>query len=344
MVSIQHNVSIRELNTFRVAGTARCLARIERPEDLLELRTARDFSLSEFLPLGQGSNLLFTRDYPGWILQMTIGGTFIVRETDIAVWVRVGAGIPWHDLVMDTVERGWYGLENLALIPGSVGAAPVQNIGAYGVELADVFDSLTAVDMQSGDFLTLAAVDCGFGYRSSRFKRERQLVITDVTLRLSKKPALLVEYGDLEKTLDAMNIQNPQAKDVARAVIRIRQSKLPDPLQLGNAGSFFKNPTIPTSQGDTLRASHPKIPLHPVGEDLVKVSAAWLVESCGWKGQRKGDCGVYAKHALILVNYGQANGAAIADLARAIQKDVFKTFGIFLDPEVNFIPSERNGS
>lgn len=290
--------------------------------------------------LGGGSNVVFTKDWPGTILLNRIGGIEVVRSFKHCVWVRVGGGVVWHDLVTWAVAAGYGGLENLSLIPGTVGAAPIQNIGAYGVELRDVFVQLEAVDLEGGTRRIFRRVDCQFGYRDSIFKGvlRGRYAITQVTLRLRKAPHRLhLDYGDIRRQLTAHGVLQPGIADVAEAVIAIRRAKLPDPAVLGNCGSFFKNPEISHAEWVRLQASWPEAPHFPLPDGRIKVPAGWLIEQCGWKGYRQGSVGVYERQALVLVNLGGATGAEVAAMAAAIQASVKEKFGIFLEAEVNLI-------
>lgn len=289
--------------------------------------------------LGGGSNVLFAGDFPGLVLLNRIGGIRIEEEDGGEVLLSAGGGVNWHELVLWTLNHHIYGLENLSLIPGTVGAAPIQNIGAYGVELRDVFHSLQAVELATGEMHTFGPKACEFGYRDSVFKRERKgdFFITRVFLRLSRKPRLNLTYGAIGKTLAGMGVSDPSPKDVSRAVVHIRQSKLPDPAQIGNAGSFFKNPEVPVEVFDRLREQFPDIVSYPLPGGRVKVPAGWLIERAGWKGRRIGNTGCYDHQALVIVNYGGATGAEIWAHARRVADSVEETFGLRLHPEVNVV-------
>ncbi len=337
MAKIIENAVLDHLTTFQVPARGRYLAAIESVDDLKVVREHPQFSDDRFLVLSGGSNILFSGDYAGLVLQMGIAGLEIVDETERAVWLKVGAGINWHELVVKAVDSGWYGIENLALIPGLAGAAPVQNIGAYGVELQDVFHELTAFDIRTGEVITYGREECGFGYRQSIFKQQPNLIVTAITIKLSKIPAVNISYGAIQDTLTYNDIDNPTPSDVLSTVIAIRRSKLPDPVKLGNAGSFFKNPVIPVSQADRIKGEYPAFPAYRAEEGRVKTSAAWLIEQSGWKGHRQGNCGVYEKHALVLVNYGGATGADILGLVKDVQNSVHDKFDISLEPEVRII-------
>ena len=287
--------------------------------------------------LGGGSNILFTQNVDGVLLKNEIKGIDIIDEDNEAVLVRVGGGENWHQFVMWSLSHNLSGIENLALIPGTVGAAPIQNIGAYGVEQQDNFHSLEAIDLENGIKSTYYKGDCDFGYRNSIFKNDLkgQVLITHVTYQLSKKANINIQYGAIQSTLEEKNITDPSILDVANAVITIRQSKLPDPKELGNTGSFFKNPIIPMEQFDSLKSNFENIVSYPVSDTHIKVPAAWLIDQCELKGYRKGDAGIHKNHALILVNYGNAKGSEMLELAEMVMDEVRTKFGIELEPEVN---------
>jgi len=341
MVSIQSNVSLKPYNTFGIEASARYWVEIESQEDLKTLLQLSEFLALPKLVLGGGSNILLTRNFDGVVVKNNILGVEIIRDDERHVYVRAGAGENWHQFVQFCVQRNLAGLENLSLIPGTVGAAPMQNIGAYGVEIEQAFEQLEAVDIQTGEVRTFRHADCRFGYRESVFKHEAKgrYIITHVVFRLDKTPTFHTSYGAIRETLAEMGVSDEALtiQAVSEAVIRIRRSKLPDPAQIGNAGSFFKNPEIPQAHYDRLKAVHPDMPGYPVGEGAVKVPAGWLIERCGWKGRRVGNTGVHAKQALVLVNHGGASGQEIRELAGAVQASVQQQFGIGLTPEVNFI-------
>lgn len=337
MLRVTENVDLSGLSTFRVPARGRRLAVIDSAADLEELRARPDCAPEDLLTLGHGSNILFAGDFDGCLLKIATDDIRIADQNESFVWLDVGAGADWPVLVEYTVAAGWSGIENLALIPGTVGAAPVQNIGAYGVELADVFHSLTACDLTSGRMKEYAAADGGFGYRNSFFKANPQLVILRVTLRLAKQFTPRLDYGDLAGHLERSGIAQPNAVAVLNAVSEIRRSKLPDLLQLGNGGSFFKNPVVSADAAENLQSRYPDVPLYAAGAGEFKISAAWLIERCGWKGQRRGNCGVYEKHALVLVNYGGASGSELVLLAADIVDSVRQKFAVILYPEVKII-------
>ena len=286
---------------------------------------------------------MLTGNLSGLVLRLGIGGVEEQGREGDTVWVRVGAGVPWHDFVMETLQRGWYGLENLSLIPGSVGAGPMQNIGAYGVELEERFHALEAVEVNTGEVHIFSHSDCRFGYRESVFKRglKGQYVITHVTFRLSTVPELRLDYGAIRGELDRAGIDTPTPQSVSDAVIRIRQSKLPDPAVVGNAGSFFKNPVLNESAFQRLLAAHPDVPNYPAPQG-VKVAAGWLIDQAGWKGHDRKTHGVHDRQALVLVHHGGATGAELVQLSRDIQADVSAKFGVDLEREVNVIPAPES--
>lgn len=333
---IEQNVSLKSYNTFRLNAEAKLLARVNAVPQLQELLKDAKLKSEERFILGGGSNILLTRNIDGLVIKNEISGIDVVDETATHYLVKSGAGVVWHELVLHCIQNGYAGIENLSLIPGNVGAAPMQNIGAYGVELKDVFHSLEAVEMATGNVETFSATDCDFGYRESVFKRKLkgQFVISSVTLKLSKEPNINTSYGAIEQELEAMGVSSPSIKDVSQAVINIRQSKLPDPKELGNSGSFFKNPVVPTSMYQDLKQKHPNIPGYPAGENT-KLAAGWLIEQCGWKGRVVGNTGSHAKQALVLVNYGGATGVEIFELSEQIMQSVYDTFGVQLEREVN---------
>ncbi|MEQ8580759.1 MAG: UDP-N-acetylmuramate dehydrogenase [Marinoscillum sp.] len=336
---IEENFSLKDHNTFRLDVRANLKVGITQPEELKELYDNPRYKTIKKLILGGGSNVLFTRNFLGLVLKMEIGGIAVEQDGADSVIVSFGAGENWHQCVLWAVEQGYAGIENLSLIPGTVGAAPMQNIGAYGVELKEVFHSLDAYDVKTGKISRFYNEDCKFGYRYSVFKgpRKDKYIITRVYLRLSKKPKFNITYGNLKETLEQMGVEELTLKNVSQAVINIRQSKLPDPLEIGNAGSFFKNPVIEKVYFDSLKAAFEDIPGYEVDEGSVKLPAAWLIDQCGWKGTRIGDIGVHDKQALVLVNHGNGKGKDILKLSMEIQKSVFSTFGVELEREVNVV-------
>ena len=337
-MNIQESISLKPFTTFGIDQKAKYFTRVGTLSELkAALLAAKEQQLPVFI-LGGGSNILLTRDIDALVIKLEIKGINLVKEEGDQLWVEVGAGEMWHELVLHSITQDWAGLENLSLIPGTVGASPMQNIGAYGVEIKDVFDSLQAMHRETLEMHSFDAEACQFGYRESVFKQtlKDQYVITSVTFRLCKTPKFHLEYGAIREVLAANGIEQPSIRSISDAVIQIRQSKLPDPKEIGNAGSFFKNPTIANAQFDALKAEYPSIPGYPSAEG-VKVAAGWLIEHAGWKGKRIGDVGVHAKQALVLVNYGGGSGEELKSLSEQIQASVFEKFGINLQPEVNFI-------
>jgi UDP-N-acetylmuramate dehydrogenase len=336
---LQTDVSLRPFNTMGIAARARLLLPICTLDELHAVRADPALNTLPRLVLGGGSNLLFTGDFDGLVLHMRGAGIAIVGETSDAVLVRAAAGESWHGLVSWTLAHGLGGLENLSLIPGSVGASPIQNIGAYGSELKDCFHRLTAFDFETGELLHLDRAACEFGYRDSVFKhrlRDRAIIL-DVTFALPKRWQPNLRYAELAQEVAARGKTAPGAADISDAVIAIRQRKLPDPALLGNAGSFFKNPVVPAAQRDALLVRHPGLVSYAQGDGSVKLAAGWLIDQCGWKGRAMGAAGVYEKQALVLVNRGGASGAEMVALAEAIQHDVEDRFGVRLEPEPVFV-------
>jgi UDP-N-acetylmuramate dehydrogenase len=339
-ISIQQDVMIKHLNTFGIEAKADYFAVIKDTQELIELLSIQNIHKIPKLILGEGSNILFTKNYAGLVIKNAIKGIQQLEEDKDHYWIQAGAGENWHEFVMHCIQRGYGGLENFSLIPGSVGAAPIQNIGAYGVELSENLFQLEALNLQDGSVRTFTNTECQFGYRDSVFKKlyKDQYAILNVVFRLNKNPKLHIDYGNLKETLQSMNVGQLNIKAISDAVIHIRQNKLPDPKKLGNAGSFFKNPIIPYTQFIELQNKYPQIPYYLTEKkDSIKLSGAWLIEQCGWKGKRFDDVGVYEKQALILVNYGNGSGVEILELANKIQSSVKNKFGIFLEPEVNLI-------
>jgi UDP-N-acetylmuramate dehydrogenase len=330
------NYSLKAFNTFGIDARARHFARFRSLDELEQLIgvVKRD----PLLILGGGSNVLFTKDVHGYVLKNEVSGIDIVKEDEDHVYVKAGAGENWHQLVLFCLEHNLAGMENLALIPGNVGASPMQNIGAYGVEVRDVFEHLEAFSIPDRKTVTFSNSDCEFGYRDSVFKNryKNQFVITHVTFRLNKHPVYHTSYGALNDELDKLG-RLVNIHSIADAVINIRRSKLPDPAVIGNAGSFFKNPTVSSMVYDQLKIRYPSIPGYPQGSNMVKLAAGWLIEQAGWKGYREGDAGCHAKQALVLVNYGAASGSQIYQLSQKIRKSVMDKFGVELEREVNVI-------
>jgi UDP-N-acetylmuramate dehydrogenase len=340
MLEILENVSLLPYNTFHIDARAKHFTKIRSLDDLRELRSSPLFSPLTLLILGGGSNVLFTRDFPGLAVKNEIKGITTVNENASSITLQVGSGENWHEFVMHCVERNLGGIENLSLIPGTVGAAPMQNIGAYGVEVKNVIRQVEAVELESGHVVNFSNEECQFGYRESFFKHagKDRYFISSVTLTLTKNNHLYnTSYGAIRETLQEMNVEEISVKAISDAVIRIRKSKLPDPAVVGNAGSFFKNPSVPLEQYEDLKKSFPSVPGFIDQGNMVKIPAGWMIEQCGWKGKKFQDAGVHPLQALVLVNYNQANGKEIWDLACNIQSSVHEKFKIKLHPEVNII-------
>jgi UDP-N-acetylmuramate dehydrogenase len=334
-LSVERRASLRAFNSFGLPAVAAALVRLRSEADVRRVVDHPEFGKATKLILGGGSNLVLTRDVASVVLKVEIPGRRLVRETPDAFIVEAGAGENWHDFVAWTLQQGWPGLENLALIPGLVGAAPVQNIGAYGVELANRFDSLDGVDLVTGRSVTLEAAQCGFGYRDSVFKHllAGKTLITRVRFRLAKAWVPVLGYLDLQKRVHDTGIAAPDAQTVFDWVCSIRRAKLPDPRVIGNAGSFFKNPVVSAEQCRDIIGRDPSIVHYPLPDGSAKLAAGWLIDACGWKGKSIGRAGVYERQALVLVNRGGAIGAEVLTLARAIQESVYGRFGIRLEPE-----------
>ena len=336
------NADLSRHNTLALPGSAALYAYITTSAQLEVLRDCPALAERPRFVLGGGSNLVLTGHFEGLLIHMAIAGRALLGEDADAWYVRAGAGEYWHDFVQWTLAQGWPGLENLSLIPGTVGAAPVQNIGAYGLEVAARLHSLDAFDMRSGKMLRLDRAACRFGYRDSLFKqegwhRDGHMVITGVTFRLPKQWKALTAYADIAQELAAQKIATPSAQQVATAVIAIRQRKLPDPAQIPNAGSFFNNPVVDAVTAERLLVMHPKMPRYPQADGRCKLAAGWLIEQAGWKGKNLGPVGMYDKQALVLVNHGDGKGADVTALMHAVQEDVQKTFGVALTPEPVFL-------
>ena len=339
-MEILQQTSLQPYNTFGLNQKAAFFCAIHTLEDF---ETVRKHTLEHQLPyliLGGGSNILLTQDFEGIALKNNLLGKRILEETNTHAIVEAAAGENWHEFVLWTLDNGYFGLENLSLIPGCVGAAPMQNIGAYGVEIKDHFHSLDAVRFDNGKTEIFNNSDCNFGYRESVFKRalKNQHLITAVRFQLSKTPQLKTGYGAIQEELANMQITEPTPKDVSNAVINIRRSKLPDPKKLGNAGSFFKNPMVPNSQAEKLKSAHPNIPVYPIDEQQSKLAAGWLIEQAGWKGKTIDNrLGVHKMQALVLVHYKNATGQEVWQLSEDIKNDVMQKFGVELEREVNIL-------
>jgi UDP-N-acetylmuramate dehydrogenase len=340
-MKIVNNISLKKFNTFGIDAKANFFTEVKTVEELQKLLQNSEIKELPKLILGGGSNLLFTKDFEGLVLKINLMGIEKVKEDDSHIYLTAGAGENWHQFVLYCIERNFAGVENLSLIPGTVGAAPMQNIGAYGVEIKDVFHQLEAIEIATGESRTFSKEECEFAYRYSIFKDEAKAkdkyIITSVSFRLNKKPAYNTSYGDIHKTLEKMEVKELSIKAISDAVVHIRQSKLPDPAVIGNAGSFFKNPTILKSDFEKLKEQYPEIPGYHLPNDEVKVPAGWLIEQCGWKGKVIDKIGVHKNQALVLVNYGGGKGEDLRKLAFDIQSSVVEKFGIELMPEVNIV-------
>lgn len=338
MLQVQSNYSLSALNTFGMDVSAADYAVFESEEDLATLRRLPEYAQGVLL-LGGGSNILFTSDVPKLVLHNKIKGIIPIKEDDDYVWIQAGAGEVWHGFVLYAVDKGYAGIENMSLIPGTVGAAPIQNIGAYGVEAKDVIEEVRFFNLDTEAFEVFKNEDCRFAYRDSIFKGplKNKAIITSVIFRLRKTPVFNTSYGNIQQELDAMGISELSVKAISDAVIRIRSSKLPDPRVIGNAGSFFKNPEVDTAVYLSLKAQYPSIPGYTISEQVTKIPAGWLIEQCGWKGFRRDNYGVHQFQALVLVNYGGASGSDIAALSLEIMQSVADRFGIHLEREVQIV-------
>ena len=341
-MQIQENISLKPYNTFGIDARAKLFASFRDTEELVELLTT--YSRLKTLTLGGGSNILFTKDYDGLVLKNEIKGINKLSEDEDFVYIQAGAGENWHQFVLQCIENNWAGVENLSLIPGNVGASPMQNIGAYGVEIKDVFHELKAFHVKEKTNYTFCMKDCGFGYRESVFKKKykEEFIILDVTYKLRKQPVFNTSYGAIEQELDRMEVKELSIKVISDAVINIRSSKLPNPVEIGNAGSFFKNPVVSIDKCQVIQSKFPSIIAYPSDDNNMKLAAGSLIEACGpdkigtsWKGYRKGDAGCHSKQALVLVNYGNATGKEIYNLSEEILQAVKEKFGILLEREVN---------
>lgn len=335
-MEIRQDISLKPYNTFGIEVKAKQFIAVKNEAELRDV-LARD---GEKFILGGGSNMLLTQDIDALVVHVDLKGIEILQEDQDQVHIRVMAGENWHNLVQWTLRQDYGGLENLSLIPGNTGTAPIQNIGAYGVELKDVFLSCRAMELESGEIRSFSKEACAFGYRDSIFKREArgQYVILSVDFQLSKrKHQLHTSYGAIINELERMDISEPTIQDVSKAVIAIRRSKLPDPAHIGNSGSFFKNPVLDKAAFTKFINAHPEAPFYKLSDTEFKVPAGWLIEKCGFKGKRFGDAGVHEQQALVLVNYGNASGKEILDLSENIRESVWKKYSICIDPEVNII-------
>jgi UDP-N-acetylmuramate dehydrogenase len=340
IMKILENYSLKELNTFHLDVSARYFIEINSVTDLADLISDTTYIAFPKLVLGGGSNILFTKNFEGMVIKNNLKGIERLKEDSEFVWIRSGSGEIWNDLVMYSVEENLGGIENLSLIPGTVGAAPMQNIGAYGVELKEVFDELEAVHLSTGEIKKFSLTECRFGYRDSVFKRElkNQFMILNVTLKLRKHPVFNTSYGAIETELKAMGVIEPGVRSISEAVCNIRRSKLPDPAVIANAGSFFKNPEVSIEKYNSLRKNFPEMVAYKTSGDKMKLAAGWMIEQCGWKGSRSigtGNVGMHKQQALVLVNYGNATGKELVDHAKKVQESVKEKFGVDMEMEVN---------
>lgn len=333
-MEVRENYSLKNYNTFAIDVKCRYFIESDNEAELLDFVSSYDLKPEEVMILGEGSNFLFTEDLHCTVFYPVIKGIEKIGEDARHVFIRVGAGEVWDDFVAWTVARGYGGVENLSAIPGHVGASPVQNVGAYGMEAGDTIERVEAINIETGGKETIQAADCHFSYRNSIFKQEwkNRYIITFVTFRLAKTPEFRLDYGSVNEEIQKMGGVN--LVNIREAIVRIREGKLPDMKTLPSAGSFFKNPVVSCQQAAQLQAQFPGMPVYPLDEQCVKLAAGWLIEQCGWKGKTLGKAGVYEKQALILVNRGGASGIEIAHLANEIKKSVFMTFGVWIEPEV----------
>lgn len=335
-MKISHNSSLKKYNTFGIDVDAKTFISVESLDELKAVLIK--YHGEELFVLGGGSNMLLTRNIDATVIQIGLKGKYIIKESKEEVFIEVSAGENWHEIVLWTLKNNWGGFENLSLIPGNIGTAPIQNIGAYGTEIKDTLVSLKAIEIQTQEVKEFSNDDCNFGYRDSIFKNQvkGKYIIISATFRLTKiDHNIKINYGNIHHELEEMGIQVPTIQDVSNAVIKIRREKLPDPAELGNSGSFFKNPIITADHVKDLKEKYPEIPHYEVEENEYKIPAGWLVEKAGLKGYREGDAGVHKNQALVLVNYGKATGEEILNLAKRVQKEVFNKFQIDLQPEVN---------
>ena len=333
------NHELKNLNTFGVDVKAKLFAEVFSEDELIKLLSDETFKQENKFILGGGSNILFTKDFEGIVIKVSIPGIRIIEQNPDSVLIEAGAGVIWNELVEFCVDKNFGGIENLTLIPGTVSAAPIQNIGAFGQELADTFFSLTGILIESGERKTFSKSECEFSYRSSIFKEElkNKLIITSVRFKLSKNPKPNLSYNTLREYLSERKISNPSIKDISKAVAEIRRSRLPDPSKIGNAGSFFKNPVLSKETFNKLKTEFPDLVSFPSETRQVKVSAGWLIEKCGWKGKRLGEVGTSPDHALVVCNYGNASGAEILEFTMRLKEEVANKFGIKFEEEVNIL-------
>ena len=335
-MQISSNTSLKPFHSFASQEHSKFFTTLKNEQDVVDAANWAKENNTSILIIGSGTNMLFTTNYNGLVAKMEIMGIKKLNETASEVILEVGAGENWHHFVMYCVHKGWGGLENLSLIPGTVGASPIQNIGAYGVEVEECINFVTAYDIMSAKFVTLENKDCLFNYRNSLFKQHpNRYIITNIQFQLKKQPILKTDYGVIRDVLHDKNIKNPSLADISNAIIQIRSNKLPDPAKIGNAGSFFKNPTITTDKFNQLKENFPELIAYPISDNEYKIAAGWLIETCGWKGIKKGNVGCYEKQALVIVSYGIVSGKEVYDFSAEIIQSVFEKFGIQLEREVN---------
>lgn len=338
-MQISSHISLKPFNTFGIDAAAKLFTVVRSTSDVQELLQHQDYKDNPHFILGGGSNILLTQNVNALVIKNELKGIEIVEETENDALVKCAAGEVWHDFVLYCIDKGFAGIENLSLIPGNTGASPMQNIGAYGVEIKDTFHALEAIDLKTGEILSFSKTDCEFGYRESVFKRKYKdrFMILSVSFRLSKKPVFHTEYGAIKQELDKMGISELSIKAISQAVINIRSSKLPDPKKIGNSGSFFKNPEVAAETYQRLLKEFPSLVAYPLDNGNYKLAAGWLIEQSGLKGYRSGDAGVHTLQALVLVNYGHASGKEIYDLSSKVLETVDRKFGVMLEREVNII-------
>ena len=338
-MQITPHTSLKPYNTFGIDASAKLFTAVHSVDDIRELLQHNDYKTNSHVILGGGSNILLTQNIDGLVIKNELKGIELIKETENDVLVKCAAGEVWHEFVMYCIDKGYAGIENLSLIPGNTGASPMQNIGAYGVEIKDTFFELEAIDLETGKLTVFSKADCDFGYRESVFKRRYKdtFIVTSVTFKLSKKPVFHIEYGAIKQELDKMGISDLSIKAISQAVINIRSSKLPDPKKIGNSGSFFKNPEVLKETYEHLKHKFPELVAYALENNNYKLAAGWLIEQSGLKGYRVGDAGVHTLQALVLVNYGQATGKEIYDLSTKVLETVNAKFGVMLEREVNIL-------
>lgn len=338
-MEIKNDFSLQKFNTFGIEAFAKYFIELHNYKDVIEFVESGIYKKEKHLILGGGSNLLFTENFDGIVIKVNIGGINVVKEDANFFWIKAGSGVIWHELVKNCIKANFGGIENLSLIPGTVGAAPIQNIGAYGVEIKDTFEALEAINLQNGEKRYFRNQECQFGYRDSIFKNELKdkYLITNVVLRLAKNPVLNTKYGKIQETLQTMGKDNFTIQDVSDAIIKIRRSKLPDPEIVGNAGSFFKNPIISKEMLSAIKQSYPEIPSYNLIENKHKIPAGWLIEKCNLKGMKHKGAAVHQNQALVLINENNAKGRDVLELSMKIQQHVKNSFGLLLEPEVRIL-------